>query len=386
MRTKASLLAQGKLLSVSCLMLALFFSQGARAEYYYWYMPYLGKRFSSPSAACDLYFSGVSHDPGRVFVMEPSSNPLDAGKVFYCVVRSGGKSIFSPTPDVYLKGDRCPLGAELNVETGTCDCRPGYEMDDIGCKLPDKNGPDKGAPPPEGCAGNPVNITNGNKYQVESDLSIPIPLNRYYNGLDGLWRHSYSARITRKDDGFLLYRENGKASEFTGSGKDLTSITDLGRLSRLPGSFIYTSELNEVMEFDQSGKLTKLTTKEGRKYRVERGANLAISDEHGNKLVLSEGTNHQLLRAQTGGISIEYTYDKEQRLTSVTRTDGQYSTKTQYLYDDPRNIKLLTGIQDNNNRRFATWAYDDQGRAISSEHANGAEKVSLAYNDDGSTT
>ncbi|MBF2905663.1 RHS repeat protein, partial [Pseudomonas aeruginosa] len=91
------------------------------------------------------------------------------------------------------------------------------------------------------------------------------------------------------------------------------------------------------MEFDPYGKLARLTTKEGRKYRVERGASLTISDEHGNKLVLSEGTNHQLLRAQTGGISIEYTYDKEQRLTSVTRTDGQYSTKTQYLYDDPRN-------------------------------------------------
>ncbi|MER1163828.1 DUF6531 domain-containing protein, partial [Pseudomonas aeruginosa] len=259
-------------------------------------------------------------------------------------------------------------------------------MDDSGCKLPDKNGPEKGPPPPEGCAGNPVNIANGNKYQVEHDLSIPIPLSRYYNGLDGLWRHSYSARITRKDDSFLLYRENGKVSEFTGSGKDLTSITDLGRLSRLPGKFSYTSELNEVMEFDQNGILTKLTTKEGRKYRVERGANLTISDEHGNKLVLSEGANHQLLRAQTGGISIEYTYDKEQRLTSVTRTDGQYSTKTQYLYDDPRNIKLLTGILNNNNRRFATWTYDDQGRAISSEHANGAEKVTLAYNDDGSTT
>ncbi|HBP6692199.1 TPA: RHS repeat protein, partial [Pseudomonas aeruginosa] len=47
-----------------------------------------------------------------------------------------------------------------------------------------------------------------------------------------MWRHSYSARITRKDDSFLLYRENGKVSEFTGSGKYLTSITDLGRLSR----------------------------------------------------------------------------------------------------------------------------------------------------------
>ncbi|HBO9853846.1 hypothetical protein CDC13_20210, partial [Pseudomonas aeruginosa] len=201
-----------------------------------------------------------------------------------------------------------------------------------------------------------------------------------------MWRHSYSARITRKDDSYLLYREDGKVSEFTGSGSDLTSITDLGRLSRLPGGFIYASELNDAMEFDQNGVLIKLTTKEGRKYRVERGASLTISDEHGNKLVLSEGANHQLLRAQTGGISIEYTYDKEQRLTSVTRTDGQYSTKTQYLYDDPRNGKLLTGILDNNNRRFATWTYDDQGRAISSVHANGAEKVSLAYNDDGSTT
>ncbi|MDF5999135.1 hypothetical protein P4050_11105 [Pseudomonas aeruginosa] len=63
----------------------------------------------------------------------------------------------------------------------------------------------------------------------------PIPLARHYNGLDGLWRHSYSARITRKDDSYLLYREDGKVSEFTGSGSDLTSITDLGRLSRLPG-------------------------------------------------------------------------------------------------------------------------------------------------------
>ncbi|WP_244243195.1 DUF6531 domain-containing protein, partial [Pseudomonas aeruginosa] len=90
---------------------------------------------------------------------------------------------------------------------------------DAGCKLPDKNGPDKGAPPPEGCAGNPVNITNGNKYQVEHDLITPIPLSRHYNGLDGLWRHSFSARITRKDDSYLLYREDGKVSEFTGAGE-----------------------------------------------------------------------------------------------------------------------------------------------------------------------
>ncbi|MDF5952418.1 hypothetical protein P4193_17605 [Pseudomonas aeruginosa] len=128
----------------------------------------------------------------------------------------------------------------------------------------------------------------------------PIPLARHYNGLDGLWRHSFSARITRKDDSYLLYREDGKVSEFSGAGRDLTSLTDLGKLSRLAGRFFYTSELNETIEFDPYGKLARLKTKEGRKYRVERGANLTISDERGNKLVLSEGANHQLLRAQIG--------------------------------------------------------------------------------------
>ncbi|MGV8542800.1 DUF6531 domain-containing protein, partial [Pseudomonas aeruginosa] len=60
-------------------------------------------------------------------------------------------------------GDSCPLGAEYNAKTGSCDCRSGYEMDDSGCKIPDKNDLENGPPPPEGCAGNPVNITNGNK-------------------------------------------------------------------------------------------------------------------------------------------------------------------------------------------------------------------------------
>ncbi|MER0667700.1 DUF6531 domain-containing protein, partial [Pseudomonas aeruginosa] len=362
-------------------MFTLFFAQSANAELYQWKISIPGEPtafFPSYAAACQYYFDNTSKNwLKKIEKMNP--------KWVQCNV-SGTGGITWQTSGATLIGNSCPLGAELNNETGSCDCRPGYEMNDGGCKLPDKNGPDKGAPPPEGCAGNPVNITNGNKYQVEHDLITPIPLARHYNGLDGLWRHSFSARITRKDDSYLLYREDGKVSEFSGAGRDLTSLTDLGKLSRLAGRFFYTSELNETIEFDPYGKLARLKTKEGRKYRVERGANLTISDERGNKLVLSEGANHQLLRAQIGGISIEYTYDKEQRLTSVTRTDGQYNTKTQYLYDDPRNIKLLTGIQDNNNRRFATWAYDNQGRAISSEHANGAEKVSLAYNDDASTT
>lgn len=100
------------------LIITLLFGSAAHAEYYYWYMGYFNKKVSSPSAGCDLYFSSFSKDPGRVFVMEPSSNPSEAGKVFYCVVRSGDWILFNT--DVYLKGDRCPEGTELDLSAGEC--------------------------------------------------------------------------------------------------------------------------------------------------------------------------------------------------------------------------------------------------------------------------
>jgi YD repeat-containing protein len=49
------------------------------------------------------------------------------------------------------------------------------------------------------------------------------------------------------------------------------------------------------------------------------------------------------------------------------------------VYEDSRNFMALTGIVDENGVRFATWSYDSEGNAISSEHAGGVEKVTLAY-------
>ncbi|MCT7417833.1 hypothetical protein [Pseudomonas aeruginosa] len=59
---------------------------------------------------------------GGFFVMEPSSNPSEAGKVFYCVVRSGDWVLFNTT--VYLKGDKCPEGSDLDLTTGVAMCKP----------------------------------------------------------------------------------------------------------------------------------------------------------------------------------------------------------------------------------------------------------------------
>lgn len=42
-------------------------------------------------------------------------------------------------------------------------------------------------------------------------------------------------------------------------------------------------------------------------------------------------------------------------------------------------LNSLTGITDENGVRFATWTYDCNGRATSSQHAGGAEKVAVSY-------
>ena len=44
-------------------------------------------------------------------------------------------------------------------------------------------------------------------------------------------------------------------------------------------------------------------------------------------------------------------------------------------------LNTLTGVTDENGKRFADWTYDCSGRATSSQHAGGAERVEVAYGD-----
>ncbi|MCO3387669.1 RHS repeat protein, partial [Pseudomonas aeruginosa] len=97
-------------------------------------------------------------------------------------------------------------------------------------------------------------------------------------------------------------------------------------------------------------------------------------------------TKQPYLVDYNGSLKAEYLYDGGARLVSKKTTSQGLNRTRKYLYADSGNAGLMVGIIDEQGTRYATWTYDDQGRAISSEHANGAEKVSLAYNDDGSTT
>ena len=75
-------------------------------------------------------------------------------------------------------------------------------------------------------------------------------------------------------------------------------------------------------------------------------------------------------------------YNDSQRLIERRYTvDGIVSVR-QYHYENNYNPDLLTGITDERGVRFATWAYDIAGRAISSQHASSAGVVKITYRGD----
>ncbi len=111
---------------------------------------------------------------------------------------------------------------------------------------------------------------------------------------------------------------------------------------------------------------------------------IRVTDTLGRQLNFTYDANSRIstLTDPTGGL-YHYAYDANNNLASVTYPDGNSKT---YHYENTGFPHALTGITDENGNRYATYTYDAQGRATSTEHAGGAERVSLAYNADGSTT
>jgi YD repeat-containing protein len=98
-------------------------------------------------------------------------------------------------------------------------------------------------------------------------------------------------------------------------------------------------------------------------------------DQHAtfNRFAREGHVGHGHTQASRGGIKGQF--------VEVEHTEHKY-----YLYEAITNPDLLTGMMDERGIRLATWNYDEQGRAISSEHANGAFKTTITYSDDGSVS
>ena len=135
------------------------------------------------------------------------------------------------------------------------------------------------------------------------------------------------------------------------------------------------------------------------------GLLISVTDSYNRRLNFTYNSVGQMatLTDPAGNIT-RYSYDSSGNLSTVTYPDstpGDLSNnpKKTYLYGELANTAnvsqphALTGIIDETgtgsieaSKRYATYQYAADGRAVDTQHANGVNKYGLTYNANGSTS
>lgn len=321
----------------------------------------------------------------------------------------------------------CPTKHYLVKGTypGICNPNPkGQEKD------PDDNSaPDQGDPKCDG-KGNPIHVGIGNKFQREIDNTVGIPFFRFYNSDDtgpkhqlGLgWRHSWQAQIVPVNSTYVSSEpadidpdwagrwDGGQGTEFTtrlvfyrierpdgasfsaAPNGQLLGPTDKNHLKLTIGTKGFTLFDGATTEqYDAEGKLTSVTEVGGRSYELAyNGKLLHQVKDKASGLTLTftyqkakfQGIEEDVLvkversNGAAPALVASYEYNPTGKLTKATYLDG---TSRQYLYDDRTSPDKLSGLIDELGVRYATWAYNKDGRGISSEHAGGVDRHTMSY-------
>jgi YD repeat-containing protein len=289
-------------------------------------------------------------------------------------------------------------------------CPSNYAQNGFVCESPlTEEDPDKSKGKPCTEEGNPCNVANGNKFEIQQDYvgagEYPLRLVRFHNSqrastaqnsFGPAWTHSYSASINVSQGGDNLYvaqlaRPDGQTLYFSAStliGPWTTDGDISHALTKIEVAGVekwrLTSSSNDVVEIYDvvTGRVEKISDRAGLSHSLAYDSNSrlqAVSDRFGRTLTFSYDTQGRVSAiTDPASTQIAYTYDAQGNLESVTYPGSPSTTRT-YRYEDPNLPHGLTGVVDENSVAFAAWEYDANKRAISSQHAGGAERVTFAF-------
>ena len=289
-----------------------------------------------------------------------------------------------------------------------------------------------------GLIGNPCNAITGNKVQVEAiyrSASGRLGLDLTYNGRSGAgafrkgvfgkgWSSRYFARLNDTSQGIILVeRANGQQLQFNAPQSGSVYVADaditdkLERITDASGTFVEwrltASQGDEQLSYDAAGHLLRIRSRTGLDETLtystidtphtvapEAGYLISVADPFGRQLSYTYDVNRHLatMTDPAGGV-YRFEYDgpsgvaNGNNLTRITFPDGK---TRMYFYAEAAQINggaacstpsldlpnALTGLQDENGARFATWTYDCFGRSTSTQHAGGADQYTITYNTD----
>ncbi|HHM8575905.1 TPA: RHS repeat domain-containing protein, partial [Pseudomonas aeruginosa] len=347
------------------------------------------KKIKSPNELCRYYAEQRRKDsyerPGAgghislrgIKLKYVSENIRDCN--FYYIFISGAQAGSENYGQARLlrKGE-CSPSESYSHATGTCE----------------KNGGPAGKSPPlsttcnipNSTIGNPVVVGYGTKAHEEPLITKPFPISLLYNSIDTEWKTSLSYKALRGSQTTIVVTPDGKELKYKADFDSFIPETlAQGILSINSNKLTYTEKQKEITFNNENPE--KIKYHHAHSISLEHKGDLLIATtKEQEKIEITFNEHGQPKSLETSNARIDLFYNQNGSLIKRKTSSSTFNSERNYHYENSQNPRLLTGITDENGARFATWTYDNQGRAISSEHANGAEKVSLAYNDDGSTT
>ncbi|WP_169719857.1 RHS repeat protein, partial [Zooshikella ganghwensis] len=275
----------------------------------------------------------------------------------------------------------CSYGLDALAYPPQCKTKPSPDKGEGSCSAPDTTP----------VAGNPVRIATGNKYHVESVIQGALPLQLSYNSDDDVWHHNFHYQLTpfnqlttvkeytRPDGNTLVFEQNGSGWTSLAAGAIQLSST------AKHGATWLINYYGQQEYYDDQGRILRVEQPLGRVFTFTWGDHqVEVMDSQANRLTLTLDDQQRLQSAtQSNHKPITFTWRDNTALQKIMYPDGH---ARQFHYENPWFPHHLTGITDGNGKRFATWKYDNKGRAISSEHAGGTEKTFLEYHTNNSTT
>lgn len=286
---------------------------------------------------------------------------------------------------------------------------------------------------PQPCEGDPCLPGNGNSTTIESGFAYGnIKFDLYYasmrqtvrySGFDRNWSHTFAKRIitTALTDGEvtpgnngLIYVQDAQADLeayrlATNSTDTYRSTSAVGKVLKVEARYggewdIYdldgtvdvyddTGRLIEIVHPDDPRKTLAITyvDQDPADYRLTTyGRTATVTDGSGRSISFQYSPSPQYyptsIVADDGTELMSFGYDAtddSRRLTSIT----QFGQTRHYNYNENGHVGAdlpysLTGIYDEDDRRYSTFEFDDWGRVSASWHGVDAEKVALAYIDD----
>jgi RHS repeat-associated protein len=274
--------------------------------------------------------------------------------------------------------------------------------DPCGCTQPPEN-------PPQAIS-DPVLIATGNVFERVIDYTTAglnkLSFIRYYNSqgdpstaaasLGMRWRSNYDRYIRiLSTSSVIVESADGREAVFNLQNGSWLPDSDVdATLTKTSAGWVLTDRSDSVETYtnlnSNEALLASIQSRNGYTQTLSyNGSNqlISITDSYGRSLALTymagllqTVTTPDSLNLSYGYTSSGLTSGVQDQLASVT-----YSTSPQtgqaYLYENSNLPFALTGVIDENGNRYATWAYDGMGRAISNLIGASANNTTIAYDD-----